>query len=233
MPGLAFLLFWEFATHDNSKLRFFFSTPLEIAKTFIQEIQTAGLWLDFLYTSFAAVGGLAVGTILGSVLGLCFWLSPRFETISRPYMLILGAVPVFALAPMLILWFGIGLSSKIVMSAFAVFLVAATQSYAGARYIAENHLVFAQSLGAPRRWMLRYVLLPGSVQWILTGIRMNIGFALIGTFIAEFISSEHGLGHYILKAGGLYDMARVFVGLILMALLSLGLQQATRLLRQA
>lgn len=220
LPGLVFLLFWEWMTHGNDNRLFFFSAPSRIAMTFLSDIQTIGLWQDIGYTAFAAFCGLLIGTVCGSALGITLWTSPRFAVISKPYIAILGAIPVFALAPMMIIWFGIGLWSKIMMAAFAVCLVACAQAYEGAQQTAKHHLLFARSLAASKLRIVRMIILPGALRWVMAGIRMNIGFALIGTFIAEFISSEHGLGHYILKAGGLYDMPRVFTGIILIAMVS-------------
>jgi NitT/TauT family transport system permease protein len=228
LPGILFLTFWQIMTQDNDQRLFFFSAPSLIATTFVSEIQTLSLWRDIFYTGFAAFCGLVLGTVFGSALGIGLWVSPRFSSVTKPYMTLLGAIPVFALAPMMILWFGIGLWSKIMMATFAVFLVAAAQAYDGAQIVASQHLLFARSLGAKSLAIIRHIILPGSMSWVMAGIRMNIGFALIGTFIAEFISSEFGLGHYILKAGGLYDMPRVFVGIILIALLSIAATQAAR-----
>jgi NitT/TauT family transport system permease protein len=220
LPGLFFLIFWQIMTQGNTQRLFFFSAPTAIISVFFSDIQTTLLWRDIAYTGCAALGGLVFGTLFGSILGIGLWAGPRFARISKPYIALLSAIPVFAIAPMMILWFGIGLLSKIVMAGFAVFLVASSQAYEGAAATASQHLLFARSLGAKQLPIIRRIILPGSLSWIAAGIRLNIGFALIGTFIAEFISSEYGLGHYILKAGGLYDMPRVFVGIILLTTLS-------------
>jgi NitT/TauT family transport system permease protein len=231
LPGLLLLLTWEMFCYNQPQRLFFFSAPSAIIQTFIAEIRTASLYTDIFYTGFAAASGLVLGTIAGTLLGMVSWARPFVARIAKPYMLILGAVPVFALAPMLILWFGIGLWSKIVLAAFAVFLIASSQAYEGAAQTASRHLLFARSLNASPSAMICHIVFPGAMQWIKAGMRMSINFALTATFIAEFISSEHGLGHYILKAGGLYDMPRVFTGLILMALLSVGTNKVVAVLR--
>lgn len=220
IPGVIFLILWQCATQNNPSAQFFFSTPSVIAQTFFSEIQTIELWRDVAVTAFAMLCGLALGTLIGTALGVLMWVSPRLHRISQPYLLIISAVPVFALAPMLILWFGIGLWSKIVMAAFSVTLVALAQTHAGVQDVARHHMLFAQSLNASLVRQTRFIMLPGAVHWLRAGLKMNIGVALTAVFIGEFISSQYGLGHYILKAGSLYDMARVFTGLILMALLA-------------
>jgi NitT/TauT family transport system permease protein len=135
----------------------------------------------------------------------------------------IGASPIFALAPMTILWFGIGLLSKIVMAGFAVFFVSLVQAHEGATATAKNYLGFAQSLGAPTPRIIAKIIVPGAIDWVMTGYKMNVGSALVGAFIGEFVSSEAGLGHYILTASALYDVPRVLFGLTLISLLALAM----------
>lgn len=232
LPGFAFLVFWQIMTHGNDQRLFFFSAPSVILLMFVNEIQTLSLWRDIFCTGFAAFFGLLLGTVFGSVFGLILWSNPCFSRMTKPYIALLGAIPIFSLAPMMILWFGIGLWSKIMMATFAVFLVASSQAYEGAKETAAHHLMFTRSLSAKSLNVIRYIIFPGSISWIMAGIRMNIGFALVSTFIAEFISSQYGLGHYILKAGGLYDMPRVFVGILLITLLSVSATTVLKYLKR-
>ena len=122
---------------------------------------------------------------------------------------------------MLIIWFGTGLLSKVVMSAFAVFFVSLSQAYDGARHCAAQHTHYARSLGISNFRLLRKIIIPGALRWVTAGLRISIGLALVGAFIGEFVSSDAGLGHYILKAGSLYDMPRVIFGVILISISAL------------
>ena len=107
------------------------------------------------------------------------------------------------------------------MASLAVVLVSLVQAFEGASAVAKTHLIFAKTLGAKDTKVLKYIIVPGALRHVLTGLKMNIGFAIMGTFIAEFISSEYGVGHYIIKAGGTYDTARVFVGILTLCCMSL------------
>ena len=127
----------------------------------------------------------------------------------------------FAIAPMMIIWFGTGLLSKVVMAGFSTAVVSLVQAYDGARNASVEQLTMAQLFGATRWELLRKVVIPSSLVWVLSGFRLNIGFALIGAFIGEFVSSEAGLGHYILRASGLYDVPRVLFGVFVMACVGL------------
>jgi NitT/TauT family transport system permease protein len=110
------------------------------------------------------------------------------------------------------------------MASLSVVLVSLLQAYEGASSVAKIHLIFAKTLGAKDRRVIKYIISPGALRHVLAGLKMNIGFAIMGTFIAEFISSEYGVGHYIIKAGGTYDTARVFVGIFTMGAMSLAAQ---------
>ena len=221
VPGLILLCVWEMVSRQDKTILFLFSSPSQVVSLFFKEIQNGIMWYNIWVTFEEASLGLILGTVLGTLFGLLIWANETLRKILEPYLLILGAIPIFALAPMLIIWFGIGLSSKVFMAAFSVFLVALSQSYDGTQNASKKYTVFAQSLGCSRFQMMYKIILPGSIQWVLSGIKMNIGLALLGAFIGEFVSSTAGLGFYILKEGSLFNTAGVLVGIILLTCLSL------------
>jgi NitT/TauT family transport system permease protein len=132
--------------------------------------------------------------------------------IAKPYVVAIGAVPVFALAPVMIVWFGIGIFSKIMIAALSTVIVAIVQAYEGATSVDTRHLQLLQVMGATRYQTFRKVVVPSALIWVVNSMKLNVGFALLGAFIGEFISSEQGLGYLVLKAAGLYDMSKVFAG---------------------
>ena len=221
IPAIILLFTWEILSLSDKSIMFLFSSPSAIVQLLWQEIQTKQMWYNIGLTSQEAVLGLILGTFFGTLTGFIIWINETVRKMLQPYLLILGALPIFALAPMLIIWLGIGLQSKVFMAAFGVFLLALAQSYEGAKFADKRYTAFTQSLGISR-WKVMYkILLPGSLQWVLAGIKMNIGQSLLGAFIGEFVSSTAGLGFYILKASSLFNTTGVFVGLILLTLLSL------------
>ncbi len=229
LPALFFLGTWEFLVHHNQRLQFLFASPLLVAHVAWEDLPTLALWHHIFVTAEEAVLGLLCGTVLGTLAGLLLWGNGRADFILRPYVAFIAAVPIFALAPMTIIWFGIGLMSKVVMAGFAVFFISLTQSYEGARAVAVRYLGFARSLGASNGRIIRKIIIPGAIEWVVTGYKMNVGAALTGAFIGEFVSSEGGLGHYILKASALYDTPRVLFGLFLLCLLGVALISLARL----
>ncbi len=220
LPAILFLVFWQYVVSGSDELKFLFASPVLVLSTFIAEIVDVEIWKDFAITAYETICGLLIGSILGTAFGIAMWGSERLEKISKPYIIILGSIPVFALAPMLIMWFGTGLMSKIVMAAFATFLVSVMQAYEGAKDAGARYLKFAKTINASNYDISKKIIIPGSIRWVKLGFRMNISFALFGAFIGEFVSSNAGLGHYILKAGSLYDMPRVIVGIIILSLTS-------------
>ena len=140
---------------------------------------------------------------------------------ARPYLIFLASVQIFTIAPLLIFWFGIGWGAKVVLAALATFFVALQQACNGAADAEKHYVSYAQSLHANRWLVLWRIILPGAVHWVLAGIKLNIGFAILGVLIGEFISAESGLGHYIFKASGIYDVPRVWLGVLLLSVMAL------------
>jgi len=149
---------------------------------------------------------------------------------TKPYLIILGALPVFALGPILIFWFGTGILSKIVIGFLATFVIALMQAYNGASRTDNNLLILIQSFGGSKMDSFKKVVIPSSLFWVLAGIRINISMALLGAFIGEFISSEAGLGHEIIMAEGLFNVNQIWVGVIGLVLIALLFNSLTLLI---
>jgi NitT/TauT family transport system permease protein len=229
-PGFVLAVIWEVSARLAENGIFRFGSPSAVIRVAYEDLGTKAIYFDIALTGLETVLGLMFGSLLGTLVGLLFWIDARLGKISQPYISIAGAIPIFALAPLLINWFGIGLTAKVVMASFSTFLVAIVQAYEGAREADLEQLEFAKALRAKRFRVLRLIVFPGAAAWVLAGVRLNIGFALIGAFIGEFVSSEAGLGRYILRNGGLYDIPRVLFGIALLASTALALNRVISLL---
>ena len=172
-------------------------------------------------TAFAAVVGFLVGTALGSVAGLSMWLSKTAALVLRPVIVAINGVPKIALAPLIVVWFGVGLGAKVAIAASLTFIVALISVYQGTQEIDDDLVKLMRSLGAKPLTIWTKVVVPGSMPWILSTMRLNIGFAMIGAVVGEFISSKVGLGYLIYNAGALYDLNSVFVGIFCLMALAL------------
>lgn len=223
VPMILFVIVWYFATKNDEQRQFIFSTPEKVLDALQRTIITGELLQNCQVTVMEAVIGFLLGTVVGAIVGLLLWYSKLIAQISKPYITALATVPIFALAPVVISWFGIDIYSKIALAFLSTVSVAIVQSYQGAMSVEKRFLRLMQVAGATRWQTFRLVVIPSSIIWVLNAMKLNIGLALMGAFIGEFISSEQGLGHMIVKAAGLYDQATVFAGVIAMIVIALAL----------
>ena len=190
----------------------------------MQEVTLSGeIVVDAGVTVFEALCGFALGTVLGTAAGLSLWYWPRAANIGNPYIVAVSAIPPFALAPLVIVWFGIGIFAKVMVAALATIFVAVVQTYHGARTADDRHLRLIRILGGTRRHEFTKVVVPAALQSVVSSMRLNTGFALTGAFVGEYISAERGLGYFIVRSASLYDMSRVLAGCLILMLSALAL----------
>ena len=219
IPLILFLGLWEFLIPQERV--FFFSKPSLISKALFENLKNGILVSDFFVTGSETIIGFCFGSLLGLILGFGFWYSKRVGDVAKPYVIAIGAIPIFAIAPMTIIWFGTGFFAKVIMATLSTFIVALVQSFEGAQNVDKDQITLLKTFGANRWIVFTKVIIPSSAIWVLSSLKLNIGFALLGAFIGEFISAESGLGYRILKASGLYDTSLVLAGIFLMVCLAL------------
>ena len=217
LPLVLLLVIWEFATKGNASAVFFFGSPDRIARYVWSKTLDGSLPRDVVVTFTEAAAGFVIGNVIGTLIGLALWYSKLALAIARPYVIALGAAPVFAFAPLLIIWFGTGMLSKIVISALSTVFVALMQSYTGASEVSQDYVRLMKTFGATQGQIFRKVVAPSSIVWVISAFRLNVGFAILGAFIGEFISSNSGLGHLILVASGLFDISLVLTGIVFLS----------------
>lgn len=221
VPLLILICIWYSVTAADESKQFIFSSPIKVYEAAVRLVLSGELLTNARITLFEALLGFILGTISGALIGLTLWSSRLVALVAKPYITALATVPIFALAPIIIAWFGIDIKSKVALAFLSTVCVAIVQSYQGAMSVDERFLRQMQVVGATRFQTFRLVVVPSSIIWVLNAMKLNIGLALMGAFIGEFISSECGLGYMIVKASGLYDMATVFVGVITLIIIAL------------
>lgn len=231
-PLLAFLFFWQVYGGATRQRTFYFATPKLVAETLVHDVSDGSLLRNAAVTGGEALAGFVLGNLVGAALGLSLWYSESIARISKPYLSALGAVPVFAIAPMTIMWFGVGIGAKVILAFLATVFVAAAQAYKGAEQVDVLHLQRLRIFGASRWQVFRFLLFPSSLVWVISSLRLTIGLALLGAFIGEFIAADQGLGYMIVKAGGLYDTPRVLVGVITIVAIALTVEKLVNTLEQ-
>jgi NitT/TauT family transport system permease protein len=217
---------WQLAGASSDSARFFFSTPLEVLLVFSRGVMSGNLLIDFAYTAFPTVVGFALGVTAGSAVGFALVTSRSVAEAAEWNVLVLGSIPIFAIAPMMIVWFGIGMGMKVAMAVFSTFFVAISQAYRGGRSVSGDlRRLFALNC-ADEATTLRKLVLPMSLDWVFGSLRLNANLALLGVFVSEYMASERGLGHAMLQAGSLYRVADVLAAALAMMILVVLFDQA-------
>lgn len=208
------LLIWQLAVNLKWIDPFLMGSPYGIWNESVRLIKSGELLSNTFATVYGTVVGFIIGSIFGSVFGLLLWYSNKIATIIDPFMVALNGLPKIALAPMIIIWFGSGMFSKIALAMIATFIVALLTAYQGTHQIDYNLINLMKSLGATKGQIFKKVVIPSTLPWIISAFRLNIGFALIAVIGGEFISSDKGLGRMIFVAGNLFNLNVVWVGVL-------------------
>jgi NitT/TauT family transport system permease protein len=205
---------WEYGVRAGVVNAFLFGSPSGIWTFLVKGITDGSIFHDMLVTSEETLLGFILGNAIGATIGLALWYSPFFERVFSPFILALGSIPIIALAPLVIVWAGTDLTSKVLMSTLSVVVVALLAAFDGARNTDPLEINLLYSMGATKRQVFRMIVVPSSLTYIFSGLKLTVGFALIGAIIGEFVSSSEGLGHAIFIAGNLYNIPKVFASLL-------------------
>jgi NitT/TauT family transport system permease protein len=217
---------WEAAADYRWIDGFFWSKPSAILATLMIFFTAGDAWTDIGFTFRATIFGFLLGTSAGSLLGLSFWWSRNYAAIAQPYLICFDSLPKLALAPLVILIFGLGLASKVAIATALTIVVSALTTYAGVKTLDPDQERLFYSLGASRMQVFRKLVVPFCLPWIISVLRVNIGLALTGAIVGEFIASQHGLGRQILYAGETYDIALVWVAVGVLSVLAVAMYAA-------
>ena len=211
---------WETGARAGWIDAFFWSQPSAIFNTLVIFFTTGDAWTDIGFTFRSTIFGFLIGTTAGSLLGLSFWWSRNYAAIAQPYVICLESIPKLALAPLIVLVFGIGLPSKVAVATALTLVVSTLTTYAGVKALDADGEKLFYSLGATRMQVFRKFVVPSCIPWVISVLRVNIGLALTGAIVGEFIASQHGLGRAILYAGQTYDIALVWVAVLVLSTLA-------------
>ncbi|UCE31789.1 MAG: ABC transporter permease, partial [Burkholderiales bacterium] len=214
--GVGFLLLWELASGPLVD-PFFVSSPSAVFAKLGDWLARGELFMHLGITLYATAIGFVVGSVLGFSVGFVFGRYEAIGAIFDPYITAIYCLPKIALAPLFIMWFGIGIESKIAMSAVIVFFLVFLNTYSGVRDVNPIHIHGVRIMGANEWQLLRTVIAPSAAAWVLTGLKVSVPYALIGTVVGEFMSSNRGVGFMIAQSSALFDTAGVFAGLALLA----------------
>jgi NitT/TauT family transport system permease protein len=218
LVGVAALAAWQALVSLRLLDAFFVSRPSDIAQRIGRWIASGTLWRHLAVTLEESLLGLGAGAALGILLG--FWLarSPFVARVLDPYIKMLNAVPRVVLAPLFLLWFGLGIWSKVALAVTLVFFVMFFNTYQGVRDADRVLVDNVRMLGATERQLVRHVLIPSALTWIFSSLQTSLGFAMVGAVVGEYLGATRGLGYVIAQAEGTFDTTGVFAGMTVLGI---------------
>lgn len=224
---------WELAARQGLLDPTFFGFPSGIVVYLWQGLFVNGkLWLELGYTMAGTLISFFLGSFMAIVLGLMFVVFPRLEHAMEPYLTVLNAMPRLALAPLFLLWFGLGLWSKVAVGTSLSFFIVLANTVAGIRGVSTDLITLSRSLGATPSQIFFKVTLPSAVPVIASGLRLGLIFSMLGVIGSEIIAAEHGLGQVLSYLQSTFHMNGVMAITLLLAglgmLVTLGMTRLER-----
>ena len=218
---LSLITLWQLVVLGTGVPPYILPGPLPVARALVAHLPMLAPHLAT--TVIEILLGLVLGTLLGSAAALTMILSPLLKRWLLPVLVISQAIPVFALAPILVLWLGYGMASKVAMAVLIIFFPVTASLYDGMRRTDHDLLDLARIMGASPAGVLRHIVLPSALPAFAAGLRVAAAVAPIGAVIGEWVGSSEGLGFYMLHANARMQVDLMFAALTLLATASLTL----------
>ncbi len=216
---------WQLATTWNADFRFFYGQPSGIwtrtLDLFANGSEFGSFWEDIATTLKEAVFGFVIGAVTGIVLGVALGQNRFLAEVLGPYIKIINAIPRIVLGSIFIVAFGIGITSKVLLSAVLVFFVVFFNAFQGVREVDRNVIAHVRVLGASPWQLIRHVTVPSALTWIIASLHTAFGFAIVGALVGEVLGAQHGVGLVIRTAQGQLDPDGVFAGMLVISVITL------------
>lgn len=200
---------------------YFISNPLAIARRLGAWLRDGSIFQHLWATVYATIIGFVIGSVTGVVLGVWLGVSRFAARLTNPYLMALNALPKVALAPLFVLWFGIGIESKIALAAILVMFLVFLNTFAGVLEVDRDLIDCARLMKATRAQVLTKIVIPSAASWVFAGLKTAVPYALIGVVLGEMIAANRGLGYLVQFSGAQFDTAGVFAVLVVVALLAM------------
>jgi NitT/TauT family transport system permease protein len=204
---IAFLVLWEALARGSILNPFFIPPPSKVAATLVALFADGEIWPHIEATVGAALVGLLLGVVAGTALGTAAALLAPVAEILEPAMIVLNAVPRVILAPLFIIWFGIGIASKVAVTFAVVVVLIFFAVYSGIKDVDRRLVERVQTLGGGRAVVVREVYLPAVTAWVLGNLKIAVGFAFTAAVVGEFVGASRGLGYLLSFAQTTYNAA--------------------------
>jgi len=221
-PDLLPPFVWE----NPNRASFFFGEPVKFFQVIWEWFSGGTIYQHLWVTLQETVLAFVIGSVLGLAVGLWLGLSPMASAIMDPYITAMNAMPRVVLAPIFMVWFGLGIWSKVALGVTLVFFIVFFNVYQGVKEVSPVVLNNSVMLGANRRQLLRYVYLPSATSWVFSSLHVSVGMAFVGAVVGEYLGSAKGVGYLIQQAEGAFDINTVFAGILVLTAFALVLDIA-------
>src|SRR5881392_3717939 len=197
---------------------FFFSNPVDVGSQIFNWFSTGVIWKHLVITLWESILAFVIGSLGGVLMGFWFARKPFLAAVFDPYVKMINALPRVVLAPIFALWLGLGIWSKVALGVTLVFFIVFFNVYQGVKEVSPTVLANARMLGMGERALMRHVYWPSALSWMFSSLHTSVGFAVVGAVVGEYLGSAAGLGYLIQQAEGVFDVAGVFAGMIVLAM---------------
>ena len=223
---IAALILWELSARMGWIDPFIMSSPSQVMSTVARLYNGNELFHHIGITLYETVVGFILGTILGTLIAILLWWSKSLARILDPYLVVLNALPKIALGPILIVWFGAGVKSIIIMGLLISLVVTVMTVLAGFDEITGEKQLLMRTLGATKLQILTMVVLPASVPTIMSALKISVGMSWVGVIVGEYLVSRAGLGYLIVYGSQVFKLDLVMASIVILCVLAAAMYYA-------
>ena len=217
-----FIVLWEISANRKWIDSFFFSSPSRVARCFVDQIRHNAMLSHIGVTLLETVLSFLLVIAFSLLMSTLLWHSRKLSEILEPYLVVLNSLPKSALAPLFIVWLGTGTRTIIVAGMSVAVFGSIISFYTGFQQVDNEKITLIYTLGGTRRDAFLKVVLPGSVPILLSTAKVNIGLALVGVIIGEFLAARRGLGYLIIYGSQVFQLDMVITSIIVLCVIALG-----------
>lgn len=220
-----FLIIWEAAGRCKIIDTFFFSSPSMVVSFFLKMVMDGSFFTHTGITLLETLLSFLLITVISIIIATSLWYSKTLSEISEPYLVVLNSLPKSALAPLFIVWLGTGINTIIVAGISVAIFGSIISLYTGFKHVDNEKLKLIYTLGGNRFDAFHKVVLPSCIPIILSSMKVNVGLALVGVIIGEFLAARRGLGYLIIYGSQVFQLNMVITSIIILCVIAMGLYQ--------
>ena len=217
---IIFLTLWELLAYYNVINTFIFSKPSDIFKLLIEYIKTNEIFKHIKVSLIETILGIIIGTSVGIIIAILLWYFETLQKILNPFLSVLNALPKTALAPIMIIWAGAGMSGIVVVAISILLIITVLSTYNHFMNVDQEKVRMLESFKATKLQIFYKFILPSNIKNIMNVIKINVGMSWVGVIVGEFLVSKEGLGYLIMYGGQVFKLDLVMMGVIVLAILA-------------